>query len=363
MIKNVAGKIAVFAWDSGAGAPKTGDQNNLTAQISLDGGASAATNDVNPDQLDATNHPGVYIFNLLQAETNADMVIITPKSTTSGVVFKPVVAHPTTLTPTKSGYLDAAVSTRAPEAAGNVAAIKTQTDKLAFSVTNQVDANVIDWKGAAAPAMTGDAYARIGVAGAGLTALGDNRIANLDATISSRSALTAQQVWEYGTRTLSSFGSLVADAAAAVWGSLTRSLTDKAGFTISGSKTKLDDLHDATQGATKAELDAAQAAIEAALGEINVDVDLSPVLEAIAALEDISVADILSGNLADDQMFAAGTLADRLRKLFWLLCNKMAITDAAGAFTAYKDDGLTPAATGTIADDGTTTERSEPTWP
>ena len=361
MIKNVAGKIAVFAWDSGAGAPKTGDQNNITAQISLDGGASAATNDVNPDQLDATNHPGVYIFNLLQAETNADMVIITPKSTTSGVVFKPVVAHPTTLTPTKSGYLDAAVSTRAPEAAGNVAAIKTQTDKLAFSVTNQVDANVIDWKGAAAPAMTGDAYARIGVAGAGLTALGDTRIANLDATISSRSALTAQQVWEYGTRTLSSFGSLVADAAAAVWGSLTRSLTDKAGFTISGSKTKLDDLHDATQGATKAELDAAQAAIETALGEINVD--LSPVLEAIAALENISVGDILSGNLADDQVFAAGTLADRLRKLFWLLCNKMEITDAAGAFTAYKDDGLTPAATGTIADDGTTTERSEPTWP
>jgi hypothetical protein len=284
MIKNVAGqKVAVFAWDSGAGAPKTGDQNNITAQISLDGGASAATNDVNPEQLDATNHPGVYIFNLLQAETNADMVIITPKSTTSGVVFKPVVAHPTTLTPTKSGYLDAAIT--------------------------------------------------------------------------SRSTLTAQQVWEYATRTLSSFGTLAAD----VWTNATRSLTDKAGFTISGSKTKLDDLHDATQGATKAELDAAQAAIEAALGEINVD--LSPVLEAIAALENISVADILSGNLADDQMFAAGTLADRLRKLFWLLCNKMEITDAAGAFTAYKDDGLTPAATGTIADDGTTTERSEPTWP
>lgn len=33
---------------------------------------------------------------------------------------------------------------------------------------------------------TGDAYARIGTAGAGLTALGDTRIANLDATVSSR---------------------------------------------------------------------------------------------------------------------------------------------------------------------------------
>src|ERR1043166_8084638 len=33
---------------------------------------------------------------------------------------------------------------------------------------------------------TGDTYARVGAAGAGLTALGDTRIANLDATISSR---------------------------------------------------------------------------------------------------------------------------------------------------------------------------------
>jgi len=35
---------------------------------------------------------------------------------------------------------------------------------------------------------TGDGFARIGAAGAGLTALGDTRIANLDATISSRLA-------------------------------------------------------------------------------------------------------------------------------------------------------------------------------
>lgn len=44
---------------------------------------------------------------------------------------------------------------------------------------------------------TGDAFARIGAAGAGLTALGDSRIANLDATVSSRgtgTALTAADV-------------------------------------------------------------------------------------------------------------------------------------------------------------------------
>jgi len=44
----------------------------------------------------------------------------------------------------------------------------------------------IVWDGAAEVVQTGDNFARIGAAGAGLTALGDTRIANLDATVSSR---------------------------------------------------------------------------------------------------------------------------------------------------------------------------------
>jgi len=76
----------------------------------------------------------------------------------------------------------------------------------------------------------------IGVSGAGLTALGDTRLANLDATISSRgtadtgdamtlatSAVTAiaTAVWAYATRTLSSFGTLVAT----IWSYATRTTT------------------------------------------------------------------------------------------------------------------------------------------
>lgn len=50
-------------------------------------------------------------------------------------------------------------------------AVKTQTDKMAFTVANQIDANVLDWKSATAPAMTGDAYARLGApAGASVSA-------------------------------------------------------------------------------------------------------------------------------------------------------------------------------------------------
>jgi len=49
--------------------------------------------------------------------------------------------------------------------------IKTKTDSLTFTVAGDVDCNVQSWAGAAAPAMTGDAYARLGApAGASVSA-------------------------------------------------------------------------------------------------------------------------------------------------------------------------------------------------
>lgn len=47
---------------------------------------------------------------------------------------------------------------------------------------------------------TGDSYARIGAAGAGLTSVGDTRLANLDATISSRAATGAAMTLTSGER-------------------------------------------------------------------------------------------------------------------------------------------------------------------
>lgn len=61
-----------------------------------------------------------------------------------------------------------------------VAAIKAKTDQLTFTGANKVDANVVDWKGATAPAMTGDAYARLG-APFGVSVSGD--IASVQADI------------------------------------------------------------------------------------------------------------------------------------------------------------------------------------
>ena len=91
--------------------------------------------------------------------------------------------------------------------------------------------------------------------------------------------------------------------------------------------------------------------------------NLTAVQAAVAALNDLTVGEILGGDLSDNLSFPANSLADLVRKLFWVLCNRLVITDASGAFTAYKTDGVTPAAAGTVTDNGATTARSAPTWP
>jgi hypothetical protein len=97
---------------------------------------------------------------------------------------------------------------------------------------------------AAAPgygvAQTGDSFARIGAAGAGLTAIDlpdqtmnitGNITGNLSGSVGSVTAdvgitqAGADKVWASAARTLTSFGTLVADVATAVWGAATRLLT------------------------------------------------------------------------------------------------------------------------------------------
>lgn len=90
MFKNVGSQIlAVYAYDTSAEAAKTG-LTNITAQITKDGGTPAATNDVNPAELDATDHPGIYVFDLTQAETNADNIIISAATVTADIVIEPI---------------------------------------------------------------------------------------------------------------------------------------------------------------------------------------------------------------------------------------------------------------------------------
>lgn len=65
-----------------------------------------------------------------------------------------------TLLDTIASYLDT-----------EIAAIKTKTDSLTFTVAGDLDVNVQSWKDSTAPAMTGDAFARLGApAGASVSA-------------------------------------------------------------------------------------------------------------------------------------------------------------------------------------------------
>lgn len=96
MRKNVASqKIAVYAYltTGDTPGPKTGDAANITAKIFQDGGAAATTDDANPTELDSTNAPGVYLFDLTQGESNADLIVLKAVSATSGVMIEPVILY------------------------------------------------------------------------------------------------------------------------------------------------------------------------------------------------------------------------------------------------------------------------------
>jgi hypothetical protein len=204
-------------------------------------------------------------------------------------------------------------------------------------------------------------------------------LSNLDAAVSTRSTLTAQQVWEYatrtlssfgtlvadiwgaGTRTLTSFGSLAADATAAVWASVTRSLTDKAGFSISGTKQTLDALNDLSQAGaqagaaaalntydppTKAELDSGLSplALEATLTAIKGAGWNTQTLAAIFAL-----VDDLEGRLTAaragylDELAAANLPADVDTLLGRLTAVRAAYLDASIASRSTASQGATKA--------------------
>jgi hypothetical protein len=85
--KNVSGqKLICFAFDSTTGLPKAADAANITAYVSKDYGAVTVLGDTSATEMDATNAKGYYLFDLTQAETNADTLLFSAKSSTSNIV-------------------------------------------------------------------------------------------------------------------------------------------------------------------------------------------------------------------------------------------------------------------------------------
>lgn len=114
LYKNVVSqKLAIYAHDILADTGKTGDAANITAQISKDGAACDATDDANPTELDATDAPGIYLFDLTQAETNANLVIVSPISSTGNIKIEPVIVYTSEVMRGTDG-----ANTTVPDAAG-----------------------------------------------------------------------------------------------------------------------------------------------------------------------------------------------------------------------------------------------------
>jgi hypothetical protein len=94
MFKNVASqKVTLFVFDLSNGQPKTGDAANLTFYVSKDDGAATALGDTSAAELDSTNAKGLYTCDLTQAETNADKLVFSGKSSTASVYVVPVTVY------------------------------------------------------------------------------------------------------------------------------------------------------------------------------------------------------------------------------------------------------------------------------
>lgn len=82
MFKNTASqKWYVFAFNETDNTPKTGDAANITANLRIDGGAANAVDDTNPTELE----DGYYYFDITQAESNGDYILICPESSTANI--------------------------------------------------------------------------------------------------------------------------------------------------------------------------------------------------------------------------------------------------------------------------------------
>lgn len=151
----------------------------------------------------------------------------------------------------------------------------------------------------------------------GLSTLDTDDIPTVEAIQSGLSTLTAQQVWEYGTRTLSSFATLVADMATAVWGAVSRTLT---AFSFTPS------LH--------ADYDAAKtAASQTSVNDIPTNTELAAALDALPTALENAAAVAAHASFLKVLAFASGK-----------------VTKSGNAYTFYAADGTTSLFTLTMAE-------------
>ena len=148
MYKNVASqKVAVYAHDTSADAPKTGDAANITAYISKDGAADVQSNDVNPSEIDAATMEGVYVFDLTQAETNCDLFILCAESSTANVSHEPIIAYTVDYVQSVTGAVGSVTGAvgSVTGAVGSVTGIGGMAGAVGFALIASFAGNLLDF--------------------------------------------------------------------------------------------------------------------------------------------------------------------------------------------------------------------------
>lgn len=98
MFKNTSSQsLTLQAIDVSTGLPKSGDAANMLFYVSKDDGSVTliTANSGVPTEIDSTNAKGLYKIALAQAETNADKLLFSGKSSTSNIVVSPTVIYTT----------------------------------------------------------------------------------------------------------------------------------------------------------------------------------------------------------------------------------------------------------------------------
>jgi hypothetical protein len=159
---NVVGSVASVTGNVGGNV--VGSVASVTAGVTL---AAAAVQAI-WDKLTSTLTTVGSIGKLLADNIDA---AISSRLATTGYTAPLTAATTRSAVGLASANLDTQLATIAGYIDTEVGAIKAKTDQLTFTVAGVLDVDVTYWKAAVAPAMTGDAYARLGApAGASVSA-------------------------------------------------------------------------------------------------------------------------------------------------------------------------------------------------
>jgi len=361
MQKNVASqKWTVFAFGlpdhANPGQPVTGDAANITANIKIDGGAAAGTNDTNPTELE----DGFYEFDLTQAETNGDLLRLFPASSTANVQ---VIALPQSIY-TRPANFNALGIAADGDLSGNVDGSVASVAGAVGSVTGNVGGiagtiQTLDALDTAQDTQHAATRTDIGnlnnLSAAQVNAEVDTALADydpptkaeLDAGLAGLNDPTAAAIADAvldeataGHTTAGTFGKAISDTK-----SDTAAILEDTGTTIPATLSTL------ATAAALATVDTVVDAIKATTDNLPDSGALTSIAQeaTLAALNDISVADVLTTQMTES--YAADGVAPTLTQALLLIQQVLTEKAIAGTTMTIKQlDGSTTAATCTLDD-------------